>query len=1251
MATSGGEGRDSSSRGDYFRDKIQKLQNIQEDTSIITEDIISNIFQGCYVYVNGVTFPPIHELRRLLRCHGAICEGYQVSRITHIVCNFLTEAQIKQYNSKTHSIGDRSKTLHVTVKWVLESIRLRKRQPEILFQTEGISAEKDGQHLTRFFGQQKKESESLLVPEKHKDALNDNEDDYVPPVAVTIQPSTDVDKNITNDNTSIVHNHQQATHSTIIDSTTLTSEHPDFLRQYFSRSRLSFIGRWRNRVPLIANKFNPHLKNMHAAISGRGSTVTNHLFNRSSSTANMTTYSSNTSSSSSSSINQNNNGDIGITLRSPNTKQDSRDERVVIHIDMDCFFVSALTRNRPDLINIPVAVAHSASAGSSEISSCNYPARRKGVCSGMFMSKARVLCPELVVLPYDFDLYTELSEQLYSVLYSSSALMVEPVSVDEAYLEFAPHTDGLRIASQLRTQIFEATKGCTASAGIGSNMLLARLATKKAKPNGQYLLRCPSSGLDIESVRRKLSISDENLEDDNDGAIDNEAHSSHNISNKLDQVNRDSNSSNISDRSSDEQLITLLSTLPVADIPGIGYHMVAKLDEKKIKYCRNIWSINKSRLEEWFGISMGTLLWEASRGIDTRALQPVETPKSIGAEVNWALRFSYKKKSEDFLLQLMDEISSRLISAEKKGRTVTVKLKVKRPGSGDPKKFLGHGICDNVSKSCTVNRSVHTGKDLYAIALPLYRELLHSMPVADLRGMGATVSKLEDLNVHSVVTRSPTQPIQAYTTSAQSNIVNTTATDIATIPVSNTVANTIASTGVVDLSATQDDPPVTKTNRIKEGHPTATDTLLDDFLQSVPRELHAEVMAQMKGATENAPNNSTTFVPFSSSTTTHKQTTTTATATTTSRPIINPNPIGTVSKQVNKATNKKRKIDSHQSAKPISTDANQLVLDLVFDPDVENSNSNSRSMSRWALKPAKATLSPNSNINYSSNTLKPGLLNSNNHNQYQQNQRALWQADDIVQVQGKDDIWCIESLVNVGAGIQSWFNQLSGLCTLPSKTFYITSSTAISKDIHGFYPGFIDTADVTYLCQYTEWLSSRQQYDIAESYVNMVVCTIQKIIIQFTEIYEKLQVEKSLLIDSAVDGEVDKNSYSQARVGQYSQIHTQTQSQTHTQIQIQSQQSLFAQVRASANSNSQNYSSAAPTQYQRHILLPHSTVENNDEKQSVDEDDTRPQVDTNNETSIIDSLTKSIDSWKAALSTVKSHFQDVLVNARNRMFI
>ncbi len=113
--------------------------------------------------------------------------------------------------------------------------------------------------------------------------------------------------------------------------------------------------------------------------------------------------------------------------------------RVILHVDMDCFFVSVLLRDRPELLDKPVAVAHSGMVGqygghltgsNSEISSCNYVARKKGVRAGMWMAKARKECPELVVLSYDFPAYDRTTHDIYSI-FCRIAPVVQAVSCDE----------------------------------------------------------------------------------------------------------------------------------------------------------------------------------------------------------------------------------------------------------------------------------------------------------------------------------------------------------------------------------------------------------------------------------------------------------------------------------------------------------------------------------------------------------------------------------------------------------------------------------------------------------------------------------------------------------------------------------------------------------------------------------------------------------------------------------------------------
>ncbi|PHU10479.1 Cleavage stimulation factor subunit 77 [Capsicum chinense] len=142
---------------------------------------------------------------------------------------------------------------------------------------------------------------------------------------------------------------------------------------------------------------------------------------------------------------------------------------IIIHVDMDCFFVSMVIRNHPELKDKPVAICHSDNPrGTAEISSANYPAKGYGVKAGMFVRDAKSRCLHLVILSYDFEAYEE------------------AISCDEAFLDAtdAGVEDSQAFVCVIREDILDAT-GCTASAGIAGNMLMARLATRIAKPDGQ----------------------------------------------------------------------------------------------------------------------------------------------------------------------------------------------------------------------------------------------------------------------------------------------------------------------------------------------------------------------------------------------------------------------------------------------------------------------------------------------------------------------------------------------------------------------------------------------------------------------------------------------------------------------------------------------------------------------------------------------------------------------------------------------
>ncbi|VDN36397.1 unnamed protein product, partial [Gongylonema pulchrum] len=184
-------------------------------------------------------------------------------------------------------------------------------------------------------------------------------------------------------------------------------------------------------------------------------------------------------------------------------------KETICHVDLDCFFVSVALRSRPELIGKPVAITHSKGtegAGMSEIASCSYEARAQGVRNGCFIKDAKKTCPDLICLPYQFDDYRQVSKQIYSII-SGYTLDIRAVSCDEMYVDLETLckemciTGVMEIVSVIRAEILEKT-GCNASVGIGNSMLIARVATRHAKPNGQFLIAVG----DIEEFIKKEKI-------------------------------------------------------------------------------------------------------------------------------------------------------------------------------------------------------------------------------------------------------------------------------------------------------------------------------------------------------------------------------------------------------------------------------------------------------------------------------------------------------------------------------------------------------------------------------------------------------------------------------------------------------------------------------------------------------------------------------------------------------------------------
>src|ERR1700733_199191 len=167
--------------------------------------------------------------------------------------------------------------------------------------------------------------------------------------------------------------------------------------------------------------------------------------------------------------------------------------RKIIHIDMDAFYASVEQRDDPTLKGKPVAVGYPAKRG--VVAAASYEARRFGVRSAMPSTIAMRKCSELVFVPPRFDVYREVSNQIRAIFRGYTPL-VEPLSLDEAYLDVTDNLRGLPSASataaEIRARILAET-GLTASAGVSYNKFLAKLASDYRKPNGQYVIT-PAAG-------------------------------------------------------------------------------------------------------------------------------------------------------------------------------------------------------------------------------------------------------------------------------------------------------------------------------------------------------------------------------------------------------------------------------------------------------------------------------------------------------------------------------------------------------------------------------------------------------------------------------------------------------------------------------------------------------------------------------------------------------------------------------------
>lgn len=289
------------------------------------------------------------------------------------------------------------------------------------------------------------------------------------------------------------------------------------------------------------------------------------------------------------------------------------DTRKIIHVDMDAFFASVEQLDNPKLRAKPIAVGGGEKRG--VVAAASYEARQFGVRSAMTGFLAKKKCPDLIFIKPRFARYKEISQHIRKIFFEYTDL-VEPLSLDEAYLDVTENKKGnpsaTLIATEVRKRIYDEV-GLTASAGISINKFIAKIASDINKPNGQKTIP-------------------------------------------------------------PDRVLDFLEDLDIRKFYGIGKVTAEKMYRLGIFKGRDLRAKSLVYLVEHFGKS-GRYYYDAVRGVHRSAVKPDRIPKSVGAERTFGENIS----SEVFLMQrlqtIAEELEKRLLRNSISGKTVTLKIR------------------------------------------------------------------------------------------------------------------------------------------------------------------------------------------------------------------------------------------------------------------------------------------------------------------------------------------------------------------------------------------------------------------------------------------------------------------------------------------------------------------------------------------------------------------------------------------------
>ena len=288
--------------------------------------------------------------------------------------------------------------------------------------------------------------------------------------------------------------------------------------------------------------------------------------------------------------------------------------RKIIHIDMDAFYASVELKDHPELKDLPVVI--SSHHPRAVIAAASYPARKFGLRSAMSMSQAKKLCPQVLVIEPNFEKYRAVSTQIHQI-FQRYTHIIEPLSLDEAYLDVTENLKNIpsatEVAIQIRHDIFQVT-GLTASAGVAPNKFLAKIASDWHKPNGICVIK-PS------------------------------------------------------------QVQNFIQHLALKKIPGVGKVTQEKLKALQLETLGDLQQMDEAILIQHFG-KYGQQLYLYAQGIDERPVQTERERRQISKETTFYDDLILTE-CHNYWPKLIDQVWASLEKKQLSARGVSAKLKLK----------------------------------------------------------------------------------------------------------------------------------------------------------------------------------------------------------------------------------------------------------------------------------------------------------------------------------------------------------------------------------------------------------------------------------------------------------------------------------------------------------------------------------------------------------------------------------------------